>query len=185
MIRRGLVIVICTTVIGTALAYLSERLLSVGYGVTVLWLGAAVIANASLWFGGWGIVASMLFPFLAGQLQGLELEDGLSALLPNLVEGLMPALAFRWLMADPGLTDRRSQIAYALWAAVLPSALGGTMAAWFWLVLGKVDGPGFRLLSLDWSLSNMAVVLILGFPAASLLTPVLRRRGWLVSGWWS
>jgi len=176
---RGPIILLCLTVTGTVLAYLSERLLSVGYGVTVLWLGAAVIANGAVWFGRWGVAAGVLFPFLAGQLQGLDLDDSLSALLPNLIEGVMPALAFRWLHADPALSDRRSQIAYVMWAAVLPSMLGGTLAAWFWLVLNKIDGASFRLLALDWSLSNMAVVIIFGFPAAYLLTPVFRQRGWL------
>jgi len=184
MFRRGLGIVICLTVIGTVLAYLSERLLSVGYGVTVLWLGAAVIANGAIWFGGWGVAAGMIFPFLAGQLQGLALEDGLSAVLPNLIEGAMPALAFRWLAADPALSDRRSQIAYAVWAALLPSLTGGPLAAWFWVVLGKADPDTFRLLAFDWSLSNTAVVLIFGFPAAFMLSPALRERGWLVQGWW-
>ncbi len=184
MFRKGLCIVICLTVIGTALAYLSERLLSVGYGVTVLWLGAAVVANGGIWFGAWGIAAGVMFPFLAGQLQELPIEDGLSAVLPNLIEGLMPALAFRWLAADPALSDQRSQAAYAVWAALLPSVTGGVLAAWFWVVLGKADPDTFRLLALDWSLSNTAVVLIFGFPAAYLLTPILRERGWLVQGWW-
>jgi len=183
MFRRGLAILLSLTVIGTALACLSERLLSVGYGVTVLWLGAAVIANGGIWFGAWGVVAGMLFPVLAGQIQGLDLEDSLLTLLPNFIEGLVPAAVFRGLRADPALSDRRSQIIYALWAAVLPSAVGGTLAASFWLLLEKADWPAFRLLALDWSLSNMAVVLIFGFPAAFVLTPLLRERGWLVEGW--
>jgi len=74
--------------------------------------------------------------------------------------------------------------AYALWAVVVPSLLSGTLAVGVWVLIGKIDWPTFRLLALDWSLSNMVVLIVLGIPAAYLLTPLFRRRGWLVAGWW-
>jgi len=40
------------------------------------------------------------------------------------------------------------------------------------------------VLALDWSLSNMAVLIVFGIPAATLLTPIFRDKGWLVAGWW-
>ena len=184
MILRGPIFLICLTVIGGVLAGLSERLLPLGYGVTALWLGAAVIANGSIWFGGWGVLAGMLFPFLAGQMQGVDLEDSLSAVLPNLIEGLIPALAFRHGHADRALHDRRSAVLYVIWAVVVPSLCGGLVAAWFWRLLDKASWSTFRLLAFDWSLSNMVVLIAFGFPLAYLLTPALRARGWQVLGWW-
>lgn len=181
---QGPIFLICLVVIGTALACASEWLLPLGYGVTALWLGAAVIANGSIWFGGWGVIAGVLFPFLAGWLQGVELDDSLSAVLPNLIEGLLPAIAFRFGHADKALHDRRSAILYVIWAAVVPSLFGGLVAAWFWVLLDKASWSTFRLLAFDWSLSNMVVLIAFGFPAAYLLTPALRARGWQVSGWW-
>jgi hypothetical protein len=74
--------------------------------------------------------------------------------------------------------------AYVLWAVAVPAALSGVLAAGSWVMVGKADWPTFRLLALDWSLSNMAVLIVLGIPAASLLTPLSRERGWLVEGWW-
>lgn len=38
-----------------------------------------------------------------------------------------------------------------------------------------------RLPALDWSLSNVMVLAVRGIPAAYLLTPVFRERGWLVA----
>lgn len=182
--KQGLLILLCLTVVGLVLSYLSEQILPLGFGVTVLWLGILVIANGSLWFGAWGVAAGVLFPFLASQLNGLTLDDSVTAIVPNLLDGLIPALAFRRLGADPALQDRRSLTLYLIWTVVVPSALSGALAAWSWLRLGKVDGATFRLLALDWSLSNMAVLIVLGIPAAALLTPVFRDRGWLVEGWW-
>ena len=184
MILRGPIFLICLTVIGVILACVSEQLLPLGYGVTALWLGAAVIANGGMWFGGWGVIAGVLFPFIAGQIQGVELEDSLSAVLPNLIEGLIPALAFRHGHADKALHDRRSAVRYVVWAAVVPSLLGGLVAAWFWLLLDKASWSTFLLLAFDWSLSNIVVLIAFGFPAAYLLTPRLRARGWQVLGWW-
>ena len=181
---QGPVILLCLIVVGTALAYASERVLPLGYGVAVLWLGVVVIANGSIWFGGWGVAAGILFPFLAGWLEGMDPQTALLAVPPNLLEGLIPALAFRRLGADPALHDRRSLTAYILGAAVVPSLMGGVMAAWFWLRLGKIDGDAFRLLAFDWSLSNMVVLIVFGIPAIYTLTPALRQRGWLVGSWW-
>ncbi len=177
-------ILLCLTLVGLVLSYLSEHVLPLGYGVTVLWLGVVVIVNGSLWFGAWGILAGIVFPFLAGQLNGLAVQDSLMAIIPNLLDGLIPALAFRSCRADPALQDRRSLKLYLIWGAVLPSALSGVLAAGSWLVLDKVDAAGFRLLALDWSLSNMAVLIVFGIPAATLLTPIFRDKGWLVAGWW-
>src|SRR5579859_3935952 len=184
MKREGPVILLCLTLIGMILAYLSERMLPLGYGVALLWLGVVVTANGSIWFGGWGVAASALFPFLAALLQGGTAEDSALAILPNLLNGLVPAVVFRRLHADSALHDRRSMIAYILWAVAVPWVLSGTLAAGSWVLLGKVDWSTFRLLALDWSLSNIVVLIVLGIPAAYVLTPVFRERGWLVAGWW-
>jgi hypothetical protein len=181
---QGPVILLCLIVAGAALAYLSERMLPLGYGVAVLWLGAVVIANGSIWFGAWGVVAGILFPFLAGRLEGADPQAVSLAVLPNLLEGLIPALAFRRLHADPALQDRRSLVLYAVWAVAIPSLVGGVLGAWLWMLAGRIDGPTFRLLAFDWSLSNMVVLIVFGFPALYLLTPILRQRGWLVGSWW-
>jgi len=181
---QGPVILLCLIVVGVILACLSERLMPLGYGVALLWLGIAVIANGSIWFGGWGIVAGVIFPFLAGRIQGAALEDSITAILPNLLNGLIPALAFRRLGVDPALQDRRSMTAYALWVVIVPSLLSGALAVGSWVLIGKIGWPTFRLLALDWSLSNMVVLIVLGIPSAYLLTPLFRQRGWLVAEWW-
>jgi integral membrane sensor domain MASE1 len=181
---QGPVILLCLIVAGAALAYLSERLLPLGYGVAVLWLGAVVIANGSIWFGGWGVVAGIIFPFLAGWLEGADPQLVALAILPNLIEGIVPAAAFRLLGADPALQDRRSLIVYALFGVIGPSLAGGVLGSCLWLLTGRIDERTFQLLALDWSLSNIAVLIVFGFPAAYLLSPAFRERGWLVSGWW-
>ncbi len=117
-------------------------------------------------------------------MNGLALQDSLTALIPNLLNGLIPALVFRYCRADPALQDRRSLKLYLIWAAVLPSGLSGLLAAGAWLLLDKIDEAGFRLLALDWSLSNMAVLIVLGIPSAAMLTPLFRDKGWLVEDWW-
>lgn len=184
MERKGPVIVLCLIVVGLIVASLSELLMPLGYGVALLWLGVAVIANGGIWFGGWGVLAGVLFPFLSAQFQGFSLEDSLSEILPNLVDGLIPAFAFRHLGTDPALQDRRGVSAYMIWVVVVPSLLSGALVGGSWILIGKADWGAIRLLALDWSLSNMVVLTVLGFPALYLLTPVFRRRGWLVEGWW-
>ena len=181
---QGPIILLSLIAVGTVLAYLSEKTLPLGFGVTALWLGIVVTANGSIWFGGWGVLAGVLFPVLAGQLQGLDLDDSLLAVLPNLLAGFIPALAFRRAGVDPALHDRRSVAAYGIWAVAAPSLASGVLAALSWWLAGKADLTAVFFIAFDWSLSNMVVLAVLGIPAAYALTPVFRRHGWLVRGWW-
>lgn len=172
------------TVVGLALAASSSLSLPLGFGVAEFWLGIAVVVGGSLWFGAWGVIAAALFPFLSSLLIGLDLPHSLAVIPANLLEGLIPALAFRLTAADPALHDSRSVWIYALWAVVIPSVLGALFTAGAWIALGEVEWRTFALLGFDWAVSNSLVLIVIGFPLIYLLTPILRERGLLISGWW-
>jgi hypothetical protein len=181
---KGPLITGALILLGLVLAASSSLSLPLGFGVAEFWLGIAVVVGGSLWFGGWGVIAAALFPFLSSLLIGLDLPQSLAVIPANLLEGLIPALMFRRAGADFGLRDARSVRLYVVWAVIVPSLLGAMITAGIWTALGDAEWQTFALLGFDWAVSNSLVLIVVGFPLIYLLTPILRERGLLVSGWW-
>jgi hypothetical protein len=171
-------------VLGMILGGLSGVALPLGFGVAQFWLGIAVLVSGCIWFGGWGVIAAVVFPFLTSIAMHIALRDCLAVIPSNLIEGFLPALAFRVTGADQALHDKRSMKIYALWAVLVPSILGGSLSAGVWIAMGEADWQTFALLGFDWAVSNCLILLVIGFPLLYLLTPILRERGLLNSGWW-
>lgn len=185
MSLRGPISTVALVLVGLVVAAGSSLSLPLGFGVAEFWLGIAILVSGSLWFGGWGLIAAALFPFLSSLVIGLDLTHSLAVLPANFVEGLIPAIAFRRTGSDPALHDARSVRIYALWAIVIPSALGGLLAAGALTFLDQTDWRNFALLGFDWAVSNILVLIVIGFPLLYLMTPILRERGLLMSSWWS
>jgi hypothetical protein len=181
---RGPTATLLLIVIGLALATSSSLSLPLGFGVAEFWLGIVVVVGGSLWFGGWGVIAAALFPFFSSLLIGLDLPHSLAVIPANLLEGLIPALAFRLTAADPSLHDKASVKIYGIWAVVIPSMVGAFLTAGIWTMLGDVEWRTFALLGFDWAVSNSLVLIVIGFPTLYFLTPILRERSLTITGWW-
>lgn len=181
---KGPIATLVLILAGIILGGLSGFALPLGFGVAQFWLGIAVLVAGSIWFGGWGVIAAVVFPFLTSMLMHVELRHCLAVIPSNLVEGLLPALAFRRTGADPALHDSRSTKIYALWAVLVPSILGGIFSAGVWIAMGEADWQTFALLGFDWAVANCLILIVVGFPLLYLLTPILRDRAFLVTGWW-
>jgi hypothetical protein len=181
---KGSFITVILMLLGLLLAQLSGYIMPLGYGVSGFWLPVVLVVNGTIWFGGWGLLAAIVFPVLASLQIGLGLQHSLSVIAPNLIEGLIPALAFRLTGADRGLQDRGSLRVYILWAVLLPSLLGGLLAGGYWWLQPQPDRRTILLVAFDWAASNCLVLSTLGIPTMYLLAPLLRPRGLLVPGWW-
>lgn len=181
---KGPIATVLLILVGLVLAASSSLTLPLGFGVAEFWLGIAVVVAGSLWFGGWGLIACAIFPFLSSLAIGLDLQHSLAVLPSNFLEGLIPAIVFRQTKADPALHDTRSMRLFGLWAVLVPSLLGGLIAAGFLVLFDAPDWRNFGLLGFDWAVSNCLVLVIVCFPLLYLLTPILRERGLLIPGWW-
>jgi len=182
---QGAFITLILVLVGLFLAASSSLGLPLGYGVPEFWLGIVVLVGGSIWFGGWGVIAAALFPFLSSLLIQLDLVHSLAVIPGNVLEGLIPAYAFRSMAADPALRDARSVRVYVLWSTLIPSLLGGLVTSSLWILIGDADWHTVALLGFDWAVSNSVVLIVVGFPMLYILTPHLRERHWLVRGWWS
>src|SRR4030042_7097250 len=71
-----------------------------GFGVNFFWTGIAVQQVGSIWFGLWGVIAGFIFPFFSNGIAGTPFYVSLAYIPANLVQGLLPAWAFRFFKAD-------------------------------------------------------------------------------------
>ena len=115
-----------------------------GYGVTGFWPGVAVQAVGSIWFGMWGVLAGFLFPFISNSLAGAPLYVSFAYLPSNLLQGIIPAWAFKFFKADPRLTSGKDYAIFIVFGVILNNILGAAWAVtalqWLGLVRRLVVG---------------------------------------------
>ena len=66
-----------------------------GFGGNFFWTGIAVQQVGSIWFGAWGVLAGVIFPFFSNALAGTPFYVSAAYIPANLVQSLLPAWAFR------------------------------------------------------------------------------------------
>ncbi len=156
-----------------------------GFGVNFFWTGIAVQQVGSIWFGLWGVIAGFIFPFFSNGIAGTPFYVSLAYIPANLVQGLLPAWAFRFFKADPRLRSGRDYL-ILLAAMIVSSAFGALYSP---LVVLK----GFGLLTAEseplfiwgWFGGNMVAGIVFNFILLKALSPVVIRTTAFVKRWWA
>ena len=87
--------------IGIVVGTLGSLAIPIGF-VSAFWPGQAVQAVGGVWFGMWGVLAGMFFPFISNALSGSAPIPVSAAYLPaNFLQAFLAGAAFRWFKADP------------------------------------------------------------------------------------
>jgi PAS domain S-box-containing protein len=184
MKKNGLWIVTILVFAGVILGTLGTWSVPLGHGISAFWPAFVVQTAGGIWFGGWGVLAAVLFPVFTNSLANVG-WSGIFGFIPaNLAQGLIPAWAFRYFRADPAIRDRKGLIFYAIWGAIIPAAAGGLVGSIAVILFGDATWDDYFRLAVQWSLPNMAVSLLIGTPIVRVLTPLWRDLGVLVKGWW-
>ncbi len=156
-----------------------------GFGVNFFWTGIAVQQVGSIWFGFWGVIAGFIFPFFSNGIAGTPFYVSLAYIPANLVQGLLPAWAFRFFKADPRLKKGRDYLILFL-SMIVSSAFG---ALWSPLVVLK----GFGLLTAEsvplfiwgWFAGNVVAGIVFNFILLKALSAVVIRTRAFVKKWWA
>src|SRR5437870_4621188 len=123
---RHLGVLVALVAIGTLVGVLATLNFPVGETRTQFTPAAAIQVVAGIWFGGWGILAGVLFPALVRLLSGVDNVVG--GIPGDLILSGLPAVWFRVYRCDPRLFrrhDRLTFLAVAVVAANLLAALAG------------------------------------------------------------
>ncbi len=156
-----------------------------GFGVNFFWTGIAVQQIGPIWFGGWGIIAGVIFPFFSNAIAGTPFYVSLAYIPANFVQAFLPAFAMKKLNCDPRLKKGRDYLVLFV-AMVVSSAFGAIYSP---LVVLK----GFGLLTVEslplfmwgWFGGNVVAGVVFNFVLLKALSGVVIKTPAFVKKWWS
>jgi hypothetical protein len=156
-----------------------------GFGVNFFWPGIAIQQVGSIWFGFWGVIAAFIFPFFSNGIAGTPFYISLAYIPANLVQGLLPAWAFRFYKADPRLKSGRDYL-ILIGAMIISSAFG---ALWSTLIVlrsfGLLTTDSVPLFIWGWFGGNVIAGLVFNFILLKALSAVVIRTPSFVKKWWA
>lgn len=185
-----LILVLAGTVLGS-LSSLSFRITSAinpsspAYGINYFWLGIVVQQVGSIWFGAWGVLAGIIFPFISNSVTGAPLLISAAYFPANFVQSFLPAWIFRRMKLDPKLGSGRDFL--YLFLTMLLSSLFGAFWSVFILVfvLGRLERAQALVNFFGWFGGNMVAGIFFNYFLLKALSPgILKTRGF-VKRWWS
>ena len=157
-----------------------------GPGTSLLYIVVAVMIVTTLWFGLWGAVAAYAGCFIgAGILSGLSPTTSLVWSVADLLQVVIPLLAFRLLGADISLRTRRDLGILFVFGILLNNLAG---AVWGTLTLapsGLVDIPHLFPLFSAWFIGNITACIVIVPLALWFGTPVVREHELFVKNYWN
>lgn len=171
--------------IGIVVGTLGSLAIPIGF-VSAFWPGQAVQAVGATWFGAWGVIAGMFFPFISNAMSGSAPIPVSAAYLPaNFLQGFLAVAAFKWLKGDPRLLSVRDWVIWIVFGVLLANFLGafwGTyVLSWFGLITDQARLPAL----LGWTIGNSIPSLIFGSILLKYVTPMVIRSKAFVKGWWA
>jgi hypothetical protein len=156
-----------------------------GPGTSLLYIVVAVMIVTTLWFGLWGAIATYAGCFIgAGILSGLSPATSLVWSAADLLQVVIPLLAFRLSGADISLRTRRDLGIFVLFGLVLNNLVG---AVWGTLTLapsGLVDVPHLFPLFSAWFIGNIIACVVIVPLALRFGTPIVREHELFVKRYW-
>src|SRR5262245_27269594 len=182
---RHVLTALVTVAMGTVTGGLGTLSFPVGDTPSGFAPATAIQVVAGIWFGGWGILAGVIFPAIVRSLTGPDNLPG--RVLVDLILCGLPALWFRVTKRDPRLETRADRLTF-LFVVVGLTNLVAAVVGTSYLMLFEGSDLGLRrwfASVLAWFASGAGPVLVLGFPLLSMLSPVVTRSSLFCRGWWS
>lgn len=171
--------------IGIVVGTLGSLAVPIGF-VSAFWPGQAVQAVGGVWFGGWGVLAGMFFPFISNALSGSAPIPVSAAYLPaNFLQAFLAAWAFRGLKADPRLRTTRDWVIWVVVGVLLANFLGAFWGTYVLTWFGMITASARPTALLGWFFGNSIPSLIFGSILLKYVSPMVLRSKAFVKGWWA
>ncbi len=174
-----------TIAVGAVTGTFGSLAVPIGFGVTNFWPGVAVQAVTSIWFGGWGVLAAGLFPLISNQLADISPYISFSYLPSNLLQGLIPLLAFKYLKLKPRLKSVKDYAGYVIFGVIVNNLVGATWAVFTLRALGLITVQSVPMFFFGWTVGNGVPSLIFGIITLKILSPLVVRSTAFCKGWWA
>jgi integral membrane sensor domain MASE1 len=169
--------------IGIVVGTLGSLAIPIGF-VSAFWPGQAVQAVGGLWFGLWGVVAGMFFPFISNALSGSAPIPVSAAYLPaNFLQSFLAAASFRWFKADPRLRTGRDWVIWVVFGVLLANFLGAFWGTYVLKWFGLITGAARITALFGWFIGNTIPSLIFGSILLKYVSPMVLRSKAFAKGW--
>ncbi len=171
--------------IGIVVGTLGSLAIPIGF-VSLFWPGQAVQALGGVWFGGWGVIAGMFFPFISNALSGSAPIPISAAYLPaNFLQGFLAAAGFRWLKADPRLVTVKDWLVWIILGVLVANFLGAFWGTYVLTWFGLITEAARPTALLGWFIGNTVPSLIFGSILLKFVSPMIVRTPVFVKGWFA
>jgi integral membrane sensor domain MASE1 len=171
--------------IGIVVGTLGSLAVPIGF-VSAFWPGQAVQAVGGTWFGAWGVIAGMFFPFISNAMSGSAPIPVSAAYLPaNFLQGFLAAAAFRYLKADPRLNTARDWAIWIVFGVLLANFLGAFWGTYVLVWFGLITGSAQVTALLGWLIGNTIPSLIFGSILLKYVSPMVIQSKAFVKNWWA
>ena len=156
-----------------------------GFGVNFFWTGIAVQQIGPIWFGAWGIIAGVIFPFFSNAIAGTPFYVSLAYIPANFVQAFLPAWAFKKFGCDPRLKSGRDFLILFV-AMVVSSAFGALYSPLVVLRgFGLLTAESVPLFIWGWFGGNVVAGVVFNFVLLKALSGVVMKTPAFVKRWWS
>lgn len=152
--------------------------------IAVIWPGAILHGIGGILFGGWGIVATVVSTMIVDAIKVGEPYAIYGFILPSILQSLIPAIYYRGRIKKYGWGKETFAFVPFLFYAVLINNLVGAASGTLMMLLGSSSSGPFWFPFIRWSVANIPISLILGWPLFRCLGPVMAEEGLNVEGWW-
>jgi hypothetical protein len=183
-------------IVGTVIGSFGRIPITLGSGIDEwikgYWIPVTIQVVGSLWFGLWGVLAGGLFPIISWMLNGTLPYVSLIYFPANVVQGLLPLAAFKYLNHDPRLRTSKDLVVYILSGAILNNILGSLVAVAALEVANvphDMVGGGISLqhshFITAWTVGNAVPALVFGIILLKVLSPIVVKHRSFCKGWWA
>ncbi|HDS44820.1 MAG TPA: hypothetical protein ENN68_01775 [Methanomicrobia archaeon] len=182
---RNVLLFFVLTLINALLVRYGELFKPGEFGLSGIYLAVGVMIAFGLWFGLWGVLAAFAGYMLGASLPaGVPATVGIALSLADLIQVLIPVLAFQLFAADAALRSRQDLQVFLAFGWFLNNLLGALIGSGAVLLFGVITPEFFLTSFFDWLISNLIVTLIVTIALLRLGTPFVRSAGLFVERYW-
>jgi hypothetical protein len=178
---RGLILLLVTTAICSILAIYAVIKFPAGSaqtGVSALYIVAAIYIPFALWFGAWGAGAAYLSCLVLGLYLQFPLGGTLVWSFADLIEAVIPLLAFRLLKKSEELRAKRDWALYVIFGVFLSSLLSA-----IWGTSFDPSTPFSWQYFASWFFGDLIVIAIITTILLFFVTPLINKTRFYVHGY--
>lgn len=173
------------TGIGVVVGTFASIAVPLGF-VSAFWPGQAIQSVGSIWYGGWGGIASAVFPLISNSISGsAPLLVSLAYIPGNLLQGIIAGWAFRKFASDPRLLKFGDWMNFTIFGIIISNLIGAGWGSSVLRVFGLITPAAHSTVFFGWFIGNSVASWILGVIMLKFVSPIVVKTKTFCKGYWA